>query len=143
MNKIKIKRIYEQAEPSDGCRILVDRLWPRGVKKEDARVDLWLKDTAPSHELRRWFDHKPEKWEEFQKRYAKELEDKEESLQTIIDKAKNQTITLLYSAQDEQHNNALALLELMRARKNNQIWYYFKVVFKMELKYDYFIYISG
>ncbi|MCW8408301.1 DUF488 domain-containing protein [Legionella sp. PATHC035] len=117
MNKIKIKRIYEQAEPSDGCRILVDRLWPRGVKKEDARVDLWLKDTAPSHELRRWFDHKPEKWEEFQKRYAKELEDKEESLQTIIDKAKNQTITLLYSAQDEQHNNALALLELMRARK--------------------------
>ncbi|WP_082631452.1 DUF488 domain-containing protein, partial [Legionella cherrii] len=79
--------------------------------------DLWLKDTAPSKELRRWFNHQPEKWEEFQKRYAKELENKEESLQTIIDKAKTQTITLLYSAKDEKHNNALALLEFMTARK--------------------------
>ncbi|MBN9225972.1 MULTISPECIES: DUF488 domain-containing protein [Legionella] len=117
MSPIKIKRIYEQPGSSDGYRILVDRLWPRGVKKEKADIDLWLKDVAPSNGLRHWFNHEPEKWPEFQERYAQELKNKEEQVQTIITKAKSQTVTLLYGAKDEQHNNALALLELIKSIK--------------------------
>jgi uncharacterized protein YeaO (DUF488 family) len=107
---IKIKRIYESAAEEDGFRILVDRLWPRGIKKEKAKIDMWLKEIAPSNELRKWFSHDPEKWEEFKKKYAKELAAKQPLLKEIrqIEKEKG-TVTLLYSARDVGHNNAMAL----------------------------------
>ncbi|MCE0724636.1 MULTISPECIES: DUF488 domain-containing protein [Legionella] len=119
MHKIKIKRIYEKPDYADGYRILVDKLWPRGIKKETAAIDLWLKEIAPSTALRQWFNHEPDKWQEFQKRYAQELTEKQEQLATITSQAKSQTVTLLYSAQDAKHNNAQALLELIHAEKNN------------------------
>jgi uncharacterized protein YeaO (DUF488 family) len=107
---IKIKRIYEQAAEEDGFRILVDRLWPRGIKKETAKIDLWLKEVAPSNELRKWFSHDLEKWAEFKKRYAEELAAKKEMLKKIKQTEKEKgTITLLYSARDVEHNNAVAL----------------------------------
>jgi uncharacterized protein YeaO (DUF488 family) len=107
---IRIKRIYEEVAGKDGFRILVDRLWPRGIKKETAEIDLWLKEVAPSNELRKWFSHDPGKWEEFKKKYAKELLAKRELLKKIrrIEKEKG-TVTLLYSARDVEHNNAVAL----------------------------------
>lgn len=106
---IKIKRIYEHAAKSDGYRILVDRLWPRGLKKEEAKIDFWLKEIAPSTELRKWFNHEPEKWNEFKKRYHKELAVKQDAVQFILDKQRKQTVTLLYGAKDEQHNHAVVL----------------------------------
>ena len=106
---LKIKRIYEEAEKSDGFRILIDRLWPRGIKKDNAHIDLWLKEIAPSNSLRKWFNHDPKKWPEFQKRYAKELEEKEEMLDTIRKKEKQYTVTLLYGTKETEHNNAIAL----------------------------------
>jgi uncharacterized protein YeaO (DUF488 family) len=111
---IKIKRIYEPAAEEDGFRILVDRLWPNGIKKEKAKIDLWLKEVAPSDELRKWFSHDPEEWEEFKKKYAKELARKQELLKEIrqIETEKG-TVTLLYSARDVEHNNAVALKEVL------------------------------
>ncbi|QMT61091.1 DUF488 domain-containing protein [Legionella sp. PC997] len=117
MHEIKIKRIYEQADSSDGYRILVDRLWPRGVNKEKAAIDLWLKEIAPSNELRQWFHHQPEKWQEFKKRYTGELAEKQEQLTKITTKAEHQTVTLLYSAKNEKFNNAIALLELIKNKE--------------------------
>ena len=107
---IKIKRIYEPAANDDGFRILVDRLWPRGLSKENAKVDLWLKDIAPSDDLRKWFHHDPKKWKEFKSKYQKELEAKKELLNKIkqIEKEKR-IVTLLYSAKDKEHNNAIVL----------------------------------
>ena len=107
---IRIKRIYKPAAEENGFRILVDRLWPRGMKKETAKIDLWLKEVAPSGELRKWFSHDPEKWEGFKKKYAKELAAKQALLKEIrgIEKEKG-TVTLLYSARNEEHNNAVAL----------------------------------
>jgi uncharacterized protein YeaO (DUF488 family) len=93
----------------DGSRILVERLWPRGLTRERAAVGLWLKDVAPSPELRKWFGHDPAKWERFQKRYWKELEEKDEAVQLLKQKSKQGTLTLIYAARDEQHNSALAL----------------------------------
>lgn len=110
---IKIKRIYDPASPKDGKRILVDRLWPRGVKKDEARIDEWLKDIAPSNELRQWFSHDPSKWEEFKKRYKKELQNKSTMLEMIRKKAKISTITLLFGAKDLEHNNAVVLKEIL------------------------------
>jgi uncharacterized protein YeaO (DUF488 family) len=107
---IKIKRIYEAASSDDGLRILVDQLWPRGIAKKKAQVNLWFKDIAPSTELRKWFGHDPARWEEFQKRYAQELREKQKvlgALQQIIKEEK--AITLLYAASDENHNNAVVL----------------------------------
>ena len=107
---IKLKRVYETPIKADGFRILVDRLWPRGIAKEKARVDLWLKDIAPSTELRIWFGHDPAKWAEFQKRYERELLQNEpalENLRRIIKEEKK--VTLLFAASDEIHNNAVAL----------------------------------
>ncbi len=103
---IKLKRIYEEYSSDDGCRILVDRLWPRGVSKEKAHLDLWLKDVAPSTELRKWFGHDPAKWAEFQKKYIAELKTNPafKTLQDIFKKEKN--ITLLYGARDTEHNEA-------------------------------------
>ena len=106
---INIKRIYEDAKKSDGYRILVDRLWPRGIKKETAHLDLWLKDIAPSPALRKWFNHDPAKWGEFQKRYTNELKHKDEAVDLVLDKAKKSTVTLLYGAKDLEHNHALVL----------------------------------
>ncbi|KTD40319.1 DUF488 domain-containing protein [Legionella parisiensis] len=117
MYKIKTKRTYDEPDSSDGYRILVDRLWPRGVKKETAAINLWLKEVAPSNELRQWFNHEPNKWEEFKKRYAQELTKKQAHITTITTQAKSQTVTLLYSAKDEKRNNAQALLELIYAEK--------------------------
>lgn len=109
---IKIKRVYENYEKADGFRVLVDRLWPRGVSKENAHVDLWLKEIAPSNDLRKWFNHDSEKWEEFKKRYRKELDKNKkaiEELKKIIDE--NKIVTLVYSAKDELHNQAVVLCE--------------------------------
>lgn len=112
---IKIKRIYEDAEESDGFRILVDRLWPRGLSKEKAKVDLWLKDIAPSDKLRKWFAHKPERWAEFRRRYSEELKGKKEMVRLINEKARGR-VTLLYGTKEEKYNNAAALKEYTEAK---------------------------
>jgi uncharacterized protein YeaO (DUF488 family) len=106
---IRIKRVYEEPSEDDGLRILVDRLWPRGLSKAKAKVDRWEKDLAPTTELRRWFGHDPVKWEEFLQRYRAELEGKEEALARLRREANDGTVTLLYAAKDEEHNNAVAL----------------------------------
>ena len=108
---IRIKRVYEQPSHEDGKRILVDRLWPRGLSKEKASVDLWLKDIAPSTELRKWFDHDPSKWAEFKQRYLHELKDNSEAVQVLKDELKQGQVTLVYAAKDEEHNDALVLQE--------------------------------
>lgn len=106
---LKVKRIYEEPKKADGFRILVDRLWPRGIKKEAAEIDLWLKEIAPSDALRKWFNHDAKKWTEFQKRYAKELTNKKELLSIINKEAKKRTVTLLFGTKETEHNNAVAL----------------------------------
>jgi len=114
---IQIKRVYEGVDENDGSRILVDRLWPRGLGKDKARVEVWLKNIAPSHDLRKWFGHDPEKWVEFKRRYFEELKDKKELIEKIIEKSQKGTATLLYGAKDEKHNNAVALKEFIEALK--------------------------
>jgi uncharacterized protein YeaO (DUF488 family) len=106
---IRTKRVYEETSGDDGIRVLVDRLWPRGISKEKALLDRWEKDLAPSNELRRWFGHDPAKWEEFLRRYRAELEGKEEALDRLRREANDATVTLLYAARDEEQNNAVAL----------------------------------
>ncbi|MCE5242445.1 MAG: DUF488 domain-containing protein [Desulfobacteraceae bacterium] len=106
---IRLKRVYESPDPRDGARFLVERLWPRGMKKESLRMDAWLKDAAPSGELRRWFGHDPARWDEFQARYNAELEAKPQALQPIVEAALRGDVTLLYSARDTEHNNAAVL----------------------------------
>lgn len=106
---MKIKRVYEEPSKSDGKRILVDRLWPRGLTKEKAAVDMWLKEIAPSTDLRKWFGHDPAKWNEFQKRYIKELDANPEPVNTIKELAKKGTVTLIYGARDEEYNDAVVL----------------------------------
>lgn len=110
---IRIKRVYNSPEETDGLRILVDRLWPRGLTKKGAKIDIWLKDVAPSDSLRKWFAHDPAKWDEFKKRYFQELKDKFEAVKTIIDKGKQGTVTLVYGAKDAEHNNAVVLKEYL------------------------------
>ena len=110
---ITIKRVYDKIDRGDGVRILVDRLWPRGLSKEKAKIDVWLKDIAPSDQLRRWFSHKPEKWIEFKKRYFLELNAHGDSLKQIITQAKKVRVTLLYGAKEERFNNAAALKEYL------------------------------
>lgn len=113
MATLKIKRVYERLENADGFRVLVDRLWPRGLKKEEAHIDVWMKEIAPSDALRKWFNHDTEKWEEFNKKYKRELEQSPvfEELSEIVKKHK--TVTLLYAAKDEQHNQAVVLKEYL------------------------------
>ena len=113
---IRIKRAYEQPDREDGTRILVDRLWPRGLTKEKARVDLWLKDVAPSTELRKWFAHDPGKWEEFRSRYLEELKGNKEQLSLLRQEAAKGTVTLIYGAKDKQHNEAVILQRLLTAK---------------------------
>jgi uncharacterized protein YeaO (DUF488 family) len=114
---IKIKRIYEKPAKDDGWRVLVDRLWPRGMRKEAAHIDVWLKDIAPSDSLRKWFGHEPEKWSEFQKRYRKELAQEKELVSELKKMEKQHgTITLLFGAKDEEHNQAVALAGFLKMR---------------------------
>lgn len=110
---VKLKRAYEPPEPDDGTRILVDRLWPRGIKKTDAAIDRWLKDIAPSPELRRWFGHRPDRWPEFRRRYLAELWQRPELVEEIRAAARCGPVTLVYAARDEAHNDAIVLKELL------------------------------
>jgi uncharacterized protein YeaO (DUF488 family) len=114
---IQLKRVYEEPSREDGFRILVDRLWPRGLTKARAAVALWLKDVAPSTELRKWFGHDPAKWRQFQVRYRKELRDKANVLELLKQKSKRGKVTLLYSAREEKHNEALVLKKILDGRK--------------------------
>lgn len=116
MAPIALKRVYEQAEAEDGTRVLVDRLWPRGLRKDKADIDLWAKDVAPSTALRRWFGHKPERWEEFEKRYRAELAAPEAQPQVDALRAmsRKRRVTLLYAARDESMNNAVVLRDYLR-----------------------------
>jgi uncharacterized protein YeaO (DUF488 family) len=113
---IRIKRVYEEPDTEDGKRILVDRLWPRGLTKEKAKVDLWLKDVAPSTELRKWFAHDAAKWTEFQTRYREELKGNKDQLSLLKQEAVKGTITLVYGARDQQHNEAVILQNLLKLR---------------------------
>jgi uncharacterized protein YeaO (DUF488 family) len=115
-NNFKIKRVYEKPEKEDGFRILVDRLWPRGLTKEKAKVDLWLKEIAPSTELRKWFAHDREKWEEFKKRYLSELKKNKEPVAQLKEKMKEGNVTLIYAAKDETHNEAQVLLNELKKK---------------------------
>lgn len=114
--RLEIKRVYEEPGSADGMRILVDRLWPRGLSKEKARVDIWLKDIAPSTELRKWFSHDPNKWTEFQARYRKELKSKADLLAVLKEKTAKGPVTLLYGAKDEVHNEAVVLQALLQSK---------------------------
>ena len=116
MQLIRLKRIYEQSSDQDGFRVLVDRLWPRGLRKNEVKLDLWLKEIAPRDELRKWFSHDPKKWEEFRKCYLEELELKEKYAQEPMEKAKETDMTLLYAAKNENFNNATVLKEYLESR---------------------------
>ena len=113
MPKISIKRIYDPPSPGDGFRILVDRLWPRGVSKTDAAIDHWAKDLAPSTGLRKWFNHDPAKWEGFQEKYRQELEGKSAALRELLGKFGDRPMTLLFAAKDTEHNEALVLKDVL------------------------------
>lgn len=113
---IRTKRIYEPAAAADGTRVLVDRVWPRGVTKEEAALDLWLKDVAPTTALRKWFGHKPERWEEFVRRYHHELNADSDAVTQLRHLAARGPLTLLYGARDEEHNNAVALAAYIREK---------------------------
>ena len=114
---IKIKRVYEASAPDDGCRILVDRIWPRGISKQNADVALWLKNIAPSTELRKWFGHTPDRWQEFRRCYLQELNSKDDELAIIHNMLKTmRNVTLVYSAKNTEHNQAVVLLEYLTKR---------------------------
>ncbi len=110
---IRLKRVYDEPTREDGLRILVERLWPRGLTKEKAAVDMWLKESAPSPELRKWFSHDPEKWEEFCERYMAELEKKKEIVALLKEKSKEGTVTFVYASKDTEHNGAVALKKFL------------------------------
>ncbi|HEU4630998.1 MAG TPA: DUF488 family protein [Gemmatimonadaceae bacterium] len=113
---LRLKRAYEPAAPSDGYRILVDRLWPRGLSRQKAAIDEWMKEIAPSTELRQWFAHDPEKWPEFQRRYRAELRPHADLVRRIAERAAHGPVTLVFGARDEAHNDAVVLAALVRAR---------------------------
>ncbi len=114
---IKLKRAYEAPESGDGFRVLVDRLWPRGVSKDSARIDLWLKEIAPSNELRKWFGHEPAKWTEFRKRYSRELDHNSDAVNQIREYLRQGPVTLVYGAKDEEHNDAVVLKEYLESHR--------------------------
>jgi uncharacterized protein YeaO (DUF488 family) len=116
---IKLERVYESASPEDGLRVLVDRLWPRGLTKERAAVDVWVKDVAPSTELRKWFGHDPATWKQFQIRYRKELREKKDILKDLKQKSKGH-VTLVYGARDEEHNEAMVLKHILAGRTTSK-----------------------
>jgi uncharacterized protein YeaO (DUF488 family) len=111
---VRLKRAYDPPEPADGYRVLVDRLWPRGVSKDEAHLDEWARELAPSSGLRTWFGHDPEKFEEFRRRYRDELAAHEEKLHELRRRARGGTVTLVYAARDTEHNDAVVLAELLR-----------------------------
>jgi uncharacterized protein YeaO (DUF488 family) len=111
--KIYTKRVYDPPSRTDGKRYLVDRLWPRGLKREDLQLEDWVKEIAPSNELRKWFGHDPALWDEFRSRYFKELEDNKAALKPLIEAARHDTVTLVYGAKDTTHNNAVAIKEFL------------------------------
>ena len=112
---VRLKRAYERPVASDGYRVLIDRLWPRGIKRDDSRLDEWARELAPSTELRRWFGHDPDRFEEFRCRYTAELAGQEEKLRELRRRARRGTLTLVYGARDTEHNDAVVLAEILRA----------------------------
>jgi uncharacterized protein YeaO (DUF488 family) len=116
-DNLRIKRVYEPASAHDGARILVDRVWPRGITKEQAGLTLWMKDIAPSTGLRQWFNHDPDRWAQFQHEYARELDGNGEAVSRLLALCTEGPVTLLYGARDEQHNNALALQRYICGRR--------------------------
>lgn len=114
MLDLRIKRVYDPVDSEDGFRVLIDRLWPRGLSKERAKLDLWLKEIAPSTELRQWFNHDPAKWPEFRQRYFSELDSREEEVKEIRARAEKGRVTLLYAARDTEHNQALVLRDYLQ-----------------------------
>jgi uncharacterized protein YeaO (DUF488 family) len=114
---IRIKRVYDASARSDGRRFLVERLWPRGMKKEELKLDAWLKEAAPSTELRKWFNHDPTKWKEFQRRYRAELKAHPEAWQPIVEADSKGAVTLLFSSHDPEHNNVMALKAFLAKRR--------------------------
>ena len=116
--RIKLRRAYDPAERTDGVRILVDRLWPRGLSRDDACIDQWVKDLAPSNELRKWFGHDPARWDEFRDRYAVELNRHSDQMKELRELARKGPITLVYSAHDEVHNNAVVLRDFILGKIN-------------------------
>lgn len=111
---VQIKRIYEPAEVEDGYRVLIDHVWPRGVSRDRARLDEWARELAPSDELRKWFDHVPERFDEFRRRYRRELHANAEPIEKLRDRASKSRLTIVYAARDREHNNAIVLQELLR-----------------------------
>lgn len=116
MMDIQTKRVYDPAAPEDGFRVLVDRLWPRGKTKEQVQADLWLKEIAPSDELRKWYHHDRSNWEEFKRRYLLELQEKSEAVERLLNEAAKGRVTLLFSARDEEYNQAVALREYLLSK---------------------------
>jgi len=110
---IRLKRAYDPPAPEDGARLLVERLWPRGLTKEKAALDLWLKDAAPSPELRKWFSHDPDRWEEFKRRYREELTDRQDIIKMLREKSRAGTVTFIYAARDQTRNSAVVLKEVV------------------------------
>ena len=117
--QLKVKRVYEPPSRIDGKRVLVDRLWPRGLARKEARIDLWLKEVAPSDTLRKWFGHDPSRWGEFKRRYSQELKERGEAAEAIRLMARGEVVTLLYGARDQEHNNAVALKEFVEGGRIN------------------------
>ncbi len=117
---VRIKRVYEPPSPTDGERVLVDRLWPRGLSKRAAAVDAWMKEGAPSHALRKWFHHHPERWAEFRRRYLAELRRHRDELTVLRRKATRGTMTLLFGSRDVEHNNAVVLKSLLERRASSR-----------------------
>lgn len=114
--RIQCKRVHDEAARTDGYRVLVDRIWPRGIKKEALHADEWRKELAPSSELRKWFGHDPQRWATFQRKYHDELNDRKDELTALLENCDGRTLTLLYAAKDERHNNAVALMAFLRKR---------------------------
>ncbi|MGD2073560.1 MAG: DUF488 domain-containing protein [Gammaproteobacteria bacterium] len=111
---VAIKRIYEQASPADGYRVLVDRLWPRGVSRDEAALDAWMKELAPTDELRKWFHSEPSRWGEFRRRYLVELKGHRETVRALAQRARSGSVTLLFAASDRRHNNAVVLKQYLK-----------------------------
>ena len=109
--RIRLKRVYDKPTQADGRRVLIDRIWPRGLRKKEARVDEWLKELAPGTGLRKWFGHDPVRWNEFKKRHSTELDDQRERVKELAQEARKRNVTLLFAAKDTEHNNAVALKE--------------------------------